>query len=91
VRAPLAVGVVSRPRGARRLAAHSPGRGDPEVSHSAAMEIWSTWPRTAERVSVKLGRSSVHSVEVLSGLGEGDRVILSDMSEWDHDNRIQLE
>jgi multidrug efflux pump subunit AcrA (membrane-fusion protein) len=47
--------------------------------------------QSAERVSVKLGRSSVHSVEVLSGLREGDRVILSDMSEWDHDNRIQLE
>jgi multidrug resistance efflux pump len=47
--------------------------------------------RHAARVAVRLGRSSVRSVEVLSGLGEGDRVILSDLSEWDHEGRIQLE
>ena len=35
---------------------------------------------TGERVQVKLGRSSVNTVEVLSGLKAGDQVILSDMS-----------
>jgi HlyD family secretion protein len=34
----------------------------------------------AARVQVKLGRSSVNTVEVLSGLKVGDTVILSDMS-----------
>jgi HlyD family secretion protein len=34
----------------------------------------------AVRVQVKLGRSSVNTVEVLSGLNVGDTVILSDMS-----------
>ena len=34
----------------------------------------------AARVQVKLGRSSVNTVEVLSGLNVGDTVILSDMS-----------
>jgi RND family efflux transporter MFP subunit len=45
----------------------------------------------AERASVKLGRSSVKSVEILSGLKEGDKVILSDMSQWDQVDRIRLQ
>ena len=34
---------------------------------------------TAERTQVKLGKSSVNTIEVLSGLKVGDQVILSDM------------
>ena len=44
----------------------------------------------AERVQVKLGRSSVNTVEVLSGLKAGDQVILSDMSAYDAFDRIRL-
>jgi multidrug resistance efflux pump len=44
----------------------------------------------ANRVQVKLGRSSVSTIEVLEGLREGDKVILSDMSQWDNYNRIRL-
>ncbi|MBV9886593.1 MAG: HlyD family efflux transporter periplasmic adaptor subunit [Acidobacteria bacterium] len=44
----------------------------------------------AERVNVKLGRSSVNTVEILSGLKVGDKVILSDMSQWDNVDRIRL-
>jgi HlyD family secretion protein len=44
----------------------------------------------AERVTVKLGRSSVNSVEVKQGLQVGDKVILSDMSAWDNYDRIRL-
>ena len=44
----------------------------------------------ASRVNVKLGRSSVTTIEVLSGLQVGDKVILSDMSQWDNVDRIQL-
>ncbi len=44
----------------------------------------------AARVQVKLGRSSVNTVEILEGLKPGDRVILSDMSTWDAFNRIRL-
>jgi HlyD family secretion protein len=46
--------------------------------------------RDATRVPVKLGRSSVSTVEILEGLREGDRVILSDMSPWDAHNRVRL-
>jgi len=44
----------------------------------------------AERVQVKLGRSSVNTIEVLSGLKVGDQVILSDMSAYDAYERIRL-
>ena len=45
---------------------------------------------TAVRVQVKLGRSSVNTIEVLDGLKEGDKVILSDTSAWDTANEIRL-
>jgi len=44
----------------------------------------------ATRTNVKLGRSSVTTIEVLSGLQVGDKVILSDMSQWDNVDRIWL-
>ncbi|MFZ0393189.1 MAG: efflux RND transporter periplasmic adaptor subunit [Terracidiphilus sp.] len=47
--------------------------------------------KTAERVQVKVGKASVQFIEVLSGLNEGDTVILSDMSRYDAVDRIRLE
>jgi HlyD family secretion protein len=44
----------------------------------------------ATRVNVKLGRSSVQTIEILEGLQPGDQVILSDMSAWDAFNRVRL-
>jgi len=44
----------------------------------------------AVRTSVKLGRSSVNTIEILEGLQPGDRVILSDMSPWENNNRVKL-
>ncbi len=44
----------------------------------------------AVRVNVKLGRTSVNTIEVLQGLNAGDIVILSDMSNWDSYDRIRL-
>ncbi len=44
----------------------------------------------ATRVNVKLGRASVNTIEVLDGLKVGDRVILSDMSQYDSYQRIRL-
>ena len=45
----------------------------------------------AERTRVLLGRSSVEHVEVVSGLAPGDRVILSELSQWNEVDRILLE
>jgi len=44
----------------------------------------------AVRVNVKLGRSSVNTIEILQGLNVGDKVILSDMSNWESFERIRL-
>jgi HlyD family secretion protein len=44
----------------------------------------------AHRTQVKLGRSSVSFIEVISGLQPGDRVILSDMSQWDANDRVKV-
>ena len=44
----------------------------------------------AERMQVKLGRSSVNTIEILAGLNVGDPVVLSDMSAWDAFERIRL-
>ncbi|MGH9348678.1 MAG: efflux RND transporter periplasmic adaptor subunit [Vicinamibacterales bacterium] len=44
----------------------------------------------AERTQVKLGRSSVNTIEVQGGLDVGDEVVLSDMSAWDAFDRVRL-
>jgi HlyD family secretion protein len=44
----------------------------------------------AVRVNVKLGRSSVNTIEIIEGLQPGDQVILSDMSSYDEYQRIKL-
>jgi multidrug efflux pump subunit AcrA (membrane-fusion protein) len=46
--------------------------------------------KEAVRVKVKLGRSSVNTIEVLDGLQVGDKVILSDMSTYDNVDRIHI-
>ena len=44
----------------------------------------------AHRVSVRLGRGSANTVEILAGLNPGDVVILSDMSAYDGAERVRL-
>jgi HlyD family secretion protein len=44
----------------------------------------------AVRLPVRLGRSSVDTIEVTEGLGAGDQVIVSDMSQWDSHDRVRL-
>jgi HlyD family secretion protein len=44
----------------------------------------------AERTQVKLGVSSVNTIEIKSGLNVGDQVVLSDMSAWDAFERVRL-
>jgi HlyD family secretion protein len=47
--------------------------------------------RYAIRQQVEIGRTSVNEVEVRNGLMPGDRVILSDTSAWDDNDRIRLD
>jgi len=54
--------------------------------------IFKLVPGTSEavRTPVKLGRSSVNTIEIISGLEPGDQVILSDTSAMDAHERIRL-
>lgn len=44
----------------------------------------------AVRIPVTLGKVSVNRVQIIEGLSEGDRVVLSDTSQWDDHDRIEL-
>ncbi len=46
---------------------------------------------SATRVGVRIGRVAADSAEILEGLDEGDRVIVSDMSRWDAFDRVELD
>jgi len=65
-----------------------PVQGQPESTVSVFKLI--NGGKEAIRVAVKLGRSSVSTIEVLEGLQSGDQVILSDMSAWDNHERVKL-
>jgi len=61
-------------------------------SDGATIGLFKLTPSGDEAVqtSVAIGRTSVSSVEIRSGLKAGDRVILSDMSAWSEFPRIRL-
>jgi HlyD family secretion protein len=65
-----------------------PVQGQPD----SPMSIFRLDPdgKTAERVTVKLGRSSVNIIEIKEGLKPGDQVILSDMTAQDGFDSIRL-
>lgn len=44
----------------------------------------------ATRVQVKLGLNSVSAVQIMSGLVPGDKVILSDMTQWENAERVRI-
>ncbi len=58
----------------------------------SSVGIFKLVPGTSEavRTPVKLGRSSVNTIEILNGLEPGDQVILSDTSAMDAHDRIRL-
>lgn len=47
--------------------------------------------KTATRVQVKVGVASVTKMQVLKGLRAGDKVILSDMSQYDNVDKVRLD
>ena len=81
-------GTIELERLANVLYVGRPAQGQPETT----VGLFRLLPGTneAQRVKVELGRASVSTIEVRSGLAEGDRVILSDTSAWDAHDRIRL-
>jgi len=61
-------------------------------AEGAAVRLFRVEPNTgsARRVSVTLGRASVSTIEIRSGLAAGDSVVLSDMSAWGDASRVKL-
>jgi HlyD family secretion protein len=64
-------------------------------AYGQANSLVSVWKvvdggKGAVRVPVRLGLSSVNTIEVLDGLNPGDVVILSDLSAYDAHDRIRL-
>ena len=59
---------------------------------NATVQIFKIDPdgKYAQKVKVTFGRSSVNTIEIKNGLQTGDRVILSDMSQYDAYDRIRL-
>ncbi|MBC8067388.1 MAG: RND transporter, partial [Deltaproteobacteria bacterium] len=45
----------------------------------------------ADRVQVTLGRASMETIEIASGLAPGDLVIVSDTSAWDDASRLRVD
>ncbi|MEO8337782.1 MAG: HlyD family efflux transporter periplasmic adaptor subunit [bacterium] len=46
--------------------------------------------KTAARVSVELGRSSVNVIEIIRGLDVGDKIIVSDMSQYANAAQVRI-
>lgn len=59
---------------------------------NTALEVFRIEPdgRSATRVRVQFGRGSVNAIEIIDGLLEGDRVILSDLSQYNEHQRLKL-
>jgi len=59
---------------------------------NSTIQLYKVDPVTsmAHRIPVRIGVRSVQHVQVLEGLEQGDQVILSDMSQYDSWDRIQL-
>ena len=89
-RADLSVdGVIELERLTNVLSVARPAYGQPEST--VGLFKVSADGKTAERVSVKLGRASVSTIEVQQGLQPGDSVIVSDMSRFDNDQKIRIQ
>ena len=70
------------------LSVGRPAYGQPEST--VGLFRLSTDGSRAERVRVTLGRASVNAVEVVRGLAPGDRVIVSDVSQYDAQDKLRI-
>jgi HlyD family secretion protein len=58
---------------------------------NSAISLFKVGPgNEAHRVQVKIGRRSVQFVEIIEGLQEGDRVILSAMDQYEDHNKVRI-
>lgn len=80
-------GIIEIERLANALYMARPSNGQ----EGSTISVFRTLPDgIAERRQVRLGKGSVRHIQILDGLDEGERVILSDMSAWDQVDRLQV-
>ncbi|MDR3246963.1 MAG: efflux RND transporter periplasmic adaptor subunit [Prevotellaceae bacterium] len=53
-------------------------------------DIWTVEGKTAYKRKVQLGESSYEKIEIVSGLNEGDVVIMTDMSKYKNEEKISV-
>jgi HlyD family secretion protein len=70
------------------LSVGRPAYGQPESQ--VGLFVLDADGKTARRVQAKLGRASVNAIEVVQGLKPGDKVIISDVSQWDGQERLRI-
>jgi HlyD family secretion protein len=80
-------GVIELSRAANVLHVPRPALGEPHQSGS----LFVISGGEARRVRVKFGRAALKDIEIVSGLREGDEVVLSDMSKWDGVDRLRVD
>jgi HlyD family secretion protein len=81
-------GVVEIERRPQSLYVARPATGEPE-SLASVFKVEPGGGR-AKRISVRLGKASVNEILVLSGLNAGDRIIVSDISQWSASDELRI-
>jgi HlyD family secretion protein len=65
-----------------------PASGDPE-SKASVFKVDADGSH-AHRVAVQLGKASVNEIQVIAGLAAGDRIIVSDVSQWSASDELRI-
>jgi hypothetical protein len=81
-------GVIDIERRSDSLYVARPATGDPE-SKASVFKLDADGVR-ARRIAVQLGKASVNEVQVLAGLAAGDRIIVSDVSQWSASDELRI-
>jgi HlyD family secretion protein len=81
-------GVVEIERRENCLHVARPAAGDPE-SRASLFKVDADGSR-AHRVTVQLGKASVSEIQVMAGLAPGDRIIVSDVSQWSASDELRI-
>jgi HlyD family secretion protein len=81
-------GVIEIERRRDSLFVQRPAAGDPE-SRTSVFKLDADGTH-ARRIAVQLGKASVNEVQVLAGLAAGDRIIVSDVSQWSASDELRI-
>ncbi|MEP7248078.1 MAG: HlyD family efflux transporter periplasmic adaptor subunit [Gammaproteobacteria bacterium] len=81
-------GVIEIERRANCLFVARPATGEPE-SKASVFKVEADGAR-ALRTSVQLGKASVNEILVVAGLNPGDRIIVSDISQWSASDELRI-